>query len=418
MTQLNNISPAPSTTYNPYILRQQFPVLQQPMNGQPLAFLDTAASAQKPRCVIEREREVYQTCYANIHRGVYALSQQTTADYEAVRGKVARFLNAAQQNEIVFTSGTTDSINLVAHTWGAQNLQAGDAVLITELEHHANIVPWQLLQQKLGFTLHVVPMQPNGAVLLEDFKNMLTPRTKLVAFSHISNSLGTVLPVAEMTAAAHAVGAKVLVDGAQGVVHGMVDVQKLDVDFYAFSAHKLYGPTGVGVLFGKQALLADMPPYRGGGDMIEQVRFSGTTFAAPPARFEAGTPNIAGVIAFGAALDFVQNFNLTDYLFYEHSLLLAAENELQVIDGVKILSKAPVRAGVLSFVVDGLHSHDVGQILDQCGVAVRVGHHCAQPALEKLGVSSTIRASFGCYTTPEDIQQLVQTIHTAKRLLG
>lgn len=400
-------------------VKKDFPIFEQTIHGHALAYLDSGASAQKPRCVLEAITRFYTTDYANIHRGVHELSMRVTEAYEAARRTVQRFINAAHEDEIVFTGGATEALNLVASSWGRTFLRDGDEVVVTRLEHHANIVPWQLLQKQIAFKLRVVPIQPNGDVLLEDIKAAITDKTKLVSIAHVSNALGTILPVEEVVAFAHGKGIPVLLDGSQAISHMRVDVQKLDADFYVFSGHKIYGPTGIGVLYGKRALLKAMPPYQGGGDMIETVSFeAGTTFQDPPMRFEAGTPPIAQAVGLAVALDYVSALGMETIAAHEAELLAYATQKIGGIDGVRLVGTAPRKAGLLSFVLDGIHPHDVGTILDSEGVAVRAGHHCAQPAMEALGLVATVRASLGVYNTKADIDALVRGLVKAKEIFG
>ncbi|TGV07314.1 cysteine desulfurase [Alcaligenaceae bacterium 429] len=395
-----------------------FPILQNPIRDKRLVYLDNGATTQKPQCVIQAEREFYERENANIHRGVHWLSQHATDLYDRSRECTRAFLNAARTEEIVFTSGTTDSINLVAATWGRANIKAGDEILLTMLEHHSNIVPWQLLADEKGAVIKVVPMLEDGTLDQAEYSRLLSPRTKFVGLVHVSNALGTVNPVKEMIAQAHAVGAVVLLDGAQAVAHQVVDVQDLDCDFYAFSGHKIYGPTGVGVLYGKYAILDVMPPWKGGGDMIHTVSFSGSTFAPAPQRFEAGTPNIAGVVVLAEALKYVQRIGFDAITEHEQALLAYATEQLQALPGIKIIGTAPHKAGVVSFMVDGIHPHDLGTILDMDGVAIRAGHHCAMPLMTELGIPGTARASFGVYNTFADVDALVASLKKAQKLFG
>ena len=397
-------------------VRTQFPILHKPSHGKPLAFLDSAASAQKPRAVIDTVTHTYESEYANVHRGVYELSALASAAYEGVRGKTRNLINANADDEIIFTSGTTASINLLAQTWGRANLGPGDEILITELEHHSNIVPWQMLRDEKGIIIKVAPIDDNGVVDMEAFEQLLSPRTKLVAAAQVSNALGTVLPVAEICRMAHAVGALVLIDGAQGIPHLATDVQEMDCDFYAFSGHKLYGPTGTGVLYGKSSLLPDLPPWMGGGDMILSVSFEHTEFAAPPYKFEAGTPNIAGSIGLGAAIDWFMALDHEGLAAHERDLMAYGTERLSQVPGLRIIGTAPEKAAVISFILDYAHPHDVGTVLDQEGVAVRAGHHCAQPVMDHFDVPATIRASFGAYTRREDIDALVRALGTVEEL--
>ena len=390
--------------------RGDFPALAQEVHGKPLAFLDSAASTLKPRAVIDAVESVYARDCANIHRAVHLLSQRATLRYEESREKVRAFLNARAREEIIFTRGTTESINLVAATWGQDNLSEGDEIVISALEHHSNIVPWQMVAARTGAKLVVIPITDAGEVLLEEVERALSPRTKLVAVAHISNALGTVLPVAKIIEMAHARGAKVLIDGAQGAPHLGVDLRALDADFYAFSGHKLYGPTGVGVLYGKEALLDSMPPYQGGGDMIRTVTFEETTYAELPNKFEAGTPNIAGVIGLGAAVDYVSTVGIERIAAHEQALLEYATEALSGLKGVRLIGTAPEKGGVLSFVMDAAHPHDIGTIVDAEGVAIRTGHHCAQPVMARYGVAATARASFGLYNNRADVDALVRAL--------
>jgi cysteine desulfurase / selenocysteine lyase len=397
--------------YDVAALRNDFPILATKIYGKPLVYLDNAASAQKPLAVIEAERDVYEKCYANIHRGVHWLSVHATDAYDAAREKARAFMNAREAHEIIFLRGTTEAVNLVAQTYGRKNVGAGDEVLITGLEHHSNIVPWQMLCEEKGARLSVVPLDETGDVDLDVLERMLTPRTKLVSVAHLSNALGTILPVKRIAALAHARGIPVFVDGAQAIPRMPVDVQDLDCDFYAFSSHKIYGPTGVGVLYGKTALLEAMPPWQGGGDMIRSVTFEKTTYNALPYKFEAGTPNIAGGIAFGAALDYVSGIGLDRIAAHEHDLLAYATEQVSAIDGLRIIGTAREKAGVLSFVLDGAHPHDIGTVLDREGIAIRTGHHCAQPVMDRFGLPATARASFGLYNTRGEVDALVAAIH-------
>jgi cysteine desulfurase/selenocysteine lyase len=399
-------------------IRADFPILSQKVNGRRLAFLDTAASAQKPVPVMEAERRLYETYYANVHRGVYALSQRSTDAFEAARRTVARFLNARSDREIVFVRGATEGINLVAQSWGRTNLGPGDEVLISEMEHHANIVPWQILRDQVGFTLKVAAVTDQGTLDMESLDALLSERTKLVAITHVSNALGTINPVAEIARKAHALGAKVLFDGCQAVPHLPVDVQALGADFYVFSGHKLYGPTGIGVLYAREEILTDMPPYQGGGEMIRSVTFEKTTFADIPLRFEAGTPHIAGAIGLAAAIDYVENIGRAAMRDHDQELLAYATERLSAVPGLAIHGTAPHKVGVVAFLMEGTHPHDIGTILDEQGVAVRAGHHCAQPLMDRFGYAATARASFGLYTVKEDIDQLVDALEEVRRIFG
>ena len=412
-TSTSTVAPEPraARTYDVDAIRRDFPILSTRVYGKPLVYLDNAASAQKPMAVIEAEQRVYESLYANIHRGVHYLSVHATDAYDAARETARAFLNAESAHEIIFVRGTTEAVNLVAQTFGRQNVGAGDEVLITALEHHSNIVPWQLLCEEKGARLAVAPIDDSGALDLGAFEKMLSPKTRIVSVAHLSNALGTILPVRRIAELAHARGIPVFVDGAQAAPRMPVDVRALDVDFYAFSSHKIYGPTGVGVLYGKTALLEAMPPYQGGGDMIRSVTFEKTTFNDLPYKFEAGTPNIAGGIAFGAALDYVNGLGLTAIAQHEHDLLAYATAALSEIAGLTIVGTAREKAGVLSFVLEGVHPHDIGTVLDREGIAIRTGHHCAQPVMDRFGLPATARASFGLYNTRDEVDALVAGIH-------
>ena len=392
-------------------VRADFPILKRDVRGKQLVYLDNAATTQKPQSVIDRIVRYYSEENSNVHRGVHYLSEVATAAYEGSRTTVARFLNARDEKEIIFTRGTTDGINLVASSWGRSNVRSGDEVLISAIEHHSNIVPWQMLCDEKGARLRIIPVSDAGELLLDEYAGMLTPRTKLVAIGHASNALGTINPIRKMIAMAHQNGSVVVIDGAQGVPHLRVDVQDLDCDFYAFSSHKIYGPTGVGVLYGKESILDAMPPYQGGGDMILSVSFEKTTYNALPYKFEAGTPNIAGVIGMAAAIDYMNSVGIEAIGAHEHDLLLYATERLQEIDGLRIIGTAAVKASVISFTLEGVHPHDIGTILDQKGIAIRTGHHCAQPLMMRFNVPATGRASFGMYNTREEADQLVAGLH-------
>ena len=398
-------------------VRKDFPILTQYVHGKPLVYLDSGASAQKPTAVLDAMDEVYRTGYANVHRGAYYFSQHLTDRYEGVRSKVARFLNAGSDQEIVFTRNVTEAINLVAHSFGS-GLKAGDEVVISEMEHHANIVPWQLLRDRVGINLKVVPVADDGSFRLDAYEALLGPKTRLVALTHTSNVLGTVTPMGEIIRLAHKAGARVLVDGAQAVVHGKVDVRALDADFYAFTGHKLYGPTAIGVLYGKAELLKAMPPFLGGGDMIRSVSFAETTYADPPHRFEAGTPPIVEAIGLGAAIDYVNAIGQDAIAAHEAGLLAYATARLQAVAGLTILGTAREKASIVSFVLEGIHPHDIGTIVDREGVAIRVGHHCAQPLMARFGVPATARASMGLYNTPQEIDVLAAALEKVKDIFG
>jgi cysteine desulfurase/selenocysteine lyase len=395
-----------ATTLDVARIRQDFPALDQLVHGKPLAYLDNAASAQTPTQVVDAIRGFYERDRANVHRGVHELSQRATHSYEQARVKVQRFLNAAQLEEIIYVRGATEGINLVASSWGLANIGAGDEVLVSAMEHHSNIVPWQMLCERTGAKLRVIPMNQQGELLLDEYTAMLSERVKLVAVNHVSNALGTINPVKQMIAQAHAVGAVTMIDGAQATPHVKVDVRDLDADFYVFSGHKVYGPTGIGVLYGKRALLEAMPPYQGGGDMIAYVSFEKTTYNELPYRFEAGTPNIADAIGLGAAVDYAQSVGMDNIAAYEADLLDYATEQVGAIDGIRLIGTAKHKASVLSFLIGDVHAHDAGTILDREGIAVRVGHHCAQPTMDRFDLPATVRASFGIYNTREDVDAL------------
>jgi cysteine desulfurase/selenocysteine lyase len=400
-------------------IRRQFPALhQQAHPKKPLVYLDSAATALKPQVVIDAVTSVYAEDCANIHRAVHVLSQRATARYEGARDRVRDFLGAKKREEIVFTRGTTEGINLVAQTWGRANVGEGDEILLTELEHHSNIVPWQLLAKERGAKIVVVPITDEGEVTLEAFAQKLSPRTKIAAFAHVSNSLGTVLPVAELTKLAHEAGAVVLIDGAQGVVHGRVDVRALDADFYVLSGHKLYAPTGIGVLYGKEALLDAMPPWQGGGDMIDRVSFDGSTWNDLPYKFEAGTPAIAQAIGLGAAIEWLDALDLDAAFAHEQDVLAHGTKLLAELDGLKLVGTAKHKSGVLAFLLDGIHPTDAGSILDAEGIAIRTGHHCAQPVMDHFGVTGTARASLGIYTSKRDLDALAAGLRKVKSFFG
>ncbi len=391
-------------------VRADFPVLQQLVNGKPLVYLDNGATAQKPQAVIDELVRYYTTENANVHRGVHTLSQQATEDYEGARAKLRGLINAADDHEIIYTSGTTESINLVAQCFGRTNVGPGDEIIVSNMEHHSNIVPWQMLCEEKGAKLRVVPIDDTGELLLDEYERMLSPRTKLVSVTHVSNALGTILPVEQIIGMAHAQGAPVLLDGAQAVPHMAVDVRRLDCDFYAFSGHKLFGPTGTGVLYGKAELLDAMPPFMGGGEMIKSVTFEKTIYNDLPYKFEAGTPNIAGAIGLGAAVDYVQSVGYQAFAAYEDELLEYGARALESIGGLRIIGTSPRKAGILSFVIENIHPHDIGTILDAEGIAVRTGHHCAQPVMQRFRIPATARASLAMYNTKEDIDALVRGI--------
>lgn len=399
-------------------VRADFPILQRKIRGRSLVYLDNAATSQKPKAVIEAVSRYYERDNANIHRGVHFLSEQATAEFEAARQTVQLFIHAGRPEEIIFVRGATEAINLVAQTYGRAHVSPNDEVLITAMEHHSNIVPWQMLCQEKGAKLRVAPINERGELILEEFDRLLGPRTKLVALSHVSNALGTVNPVSDMIGLAHSRNIPVLVDGAQAVPRLSVNVQKLEADFYAFSGHKTYGPTGIGVLYGKGALLESMPPYQGGGDMISSVTFERTTYNKIPHKFEAGTPDMAGAIGLRAALEYLNDVGLDRVATHESELLAYATDAISSIPGVRVIGTAKEKTGVLSFTLEGVHPHDIGTVLDQEGIAIRTGHHCAQPVMERFGVDATARASFGLYNTKEEIDALVTGIEKVKEVFG
>jgi len=418
MNEVLPISVPDPAAFDVQRVRKDFPALHQKVHGKPLVYLDSAATSLKPQAVIDAVADMYARDCANIHRAVHLLSQRATARYEEAREKVRAFLNAAKHTEVVFTRGTTESINLVAQSWGRTYIREGDEVLITELEHHSNIVPWQILCQQTGAKLVVAPITDRGEVLREDFQQKLSERTRMVALAHVSNALGTLLPVTELIDLAHERGAVVLLDGAQAVAHADVDVQALDCDFYAFSGHKLYGPTGIGALYGKERLLEGMPPYQGGGDMIRSVTFEETIYNDLPYKFEAGTPNIAGTIGLGAAIDYFTSFDAQSIHAHESALLRYATEALGSVPGVRLVGTAPGKVAALSFLMDAAHPHDIGTIVDSEGVAIRTGHHCAQPVMEHFGIAATARASLGMYNTTSDIDALVGALGKVQELFG
>ncbi|HUH86967.1 MAG TPA: cysteine desulfurase [Pusillimonas sp.] len=399
-------------------LAGDFPILARPVHGKPLVYLDNGATTQKPQSVIQAEVQFYEQSNANIHRGVHWLSQHATDLYEAGRKTVKEFLNAKHNEEIIFTRGTTESINLLAQSWGRANIKTGDEILITGMEHHSNIVPWQMLCKETGAQLKVAPINERGELIMDQYAALLGPRTRLVCVAHVSNALGTVNPIQAIAHLAHEAGALILVDGAQAVAHQNVDVRSLGCDFYAFSAHKLYGPTGIGVLYGRLDLLQAMPPWQGGGDMIHTVRFEESTYADAPQRFEAGTPNIAGVIGMAAAIDYVQGVGLDRIAAHEQWLLDLATEQVSALPGVRLIGTAAEKAGILSFVIKGIHPHDLGTILDSEGVAIRAGHHCAMPIMTQFGIPGTARASFALYNGPDDVAALVAGVRKAQALFG
>ncbi|MFP4559765.1 MAG: cysteine desulfurase [Thiohalorhabdus sp.] len=398
--------------------RQDFPCLQQEAHGKPLVYLDSAATSQKPRAVIDAISRFYETSYSNVHRGAHLLSERATEAYEGARSRVAQFIGAADPREIVFVRGATEAINLVAASYGRANLQAGDEILLTEMEHHSNIVPWQLIAEQTGAVIRVVPISDDGELMMDRFDELLGERTKLVGVGHVSNALGTINPVKEIVDKAHAQGAVVLVDGCQAAPRVPVDVGELGCDFYAFSGHKLYGPSGIGVLWGRHELLEAMPPYQGGGEMIQRVTFEHTTYAKVPQKFEAGTPNIAGPVGLHAAMDYVAGIGLDAIFAHERDLLAYATEAIQEVPGVRLIGTAAEKAGILSFVMEGIHPHDIGTILDNQGIAVRTGHHCAQPVMDRFQVPATTRASFGLYNTRADVDAFIRGLHEVREILG
>jgi cysteine desulfurase/selenocysteine lyase len=399
-------------------IRADFPILAEKVYGKPLVFLDSGASAQKPRVVIDAMTRMLEHSYANVHRGIYHLSQAATDQFEKARDTVARFIGTPDSREIVFTRNATEAINLVAYSWGQAFLKAGDEVLISHMEHHANIVPWQLLRDRIGIVLKVAPVNDAGELIWDEFVKLIGPKTRLVAITHVSNTLGTIVPVADVVQVAREKGVKVLIDGSQAVQHMRVDVKALDVDFYAFTGHKLYGPTGIGVLYAKAALLEAMPPWQGGGDMILSVTFEKTEYNDIPHKFEAGTPAFVEAVGLGAAIDYVQSIGLEAIAAHEHDLLAYATEKLQAINSLRIIGNAKDKAGVISFVLEGIHPHDIGTILDREGIAVRVGQHCAHPLMERFGVPATVRASFGLYNTRAEVDALCAGLQRVREIFG
>jgi cysteine desulfurase / selenocysteine lyase len=415
---LASAEPTKPLSFDPEVIKEDFPILKQTVHGKPLVYLDNAATSQKPIAVIDAMTHYYSMDNSNIHRGVHLLSERATLAYEESRLKVQRFINAAEAREVIFTRGTTEAINLVAGSYGRANVKSGDEVLITAMEHHSNIVPWQILCEEKGARLRVAPINDDGDLVLEEFEKLLNERTKLVSVTHVSNALGTINPIRWIVENAHRHGVPVLIDGAQAAPHTKLDVQELDCDFYAFSGHKIYGPTGIGVLYGTASLLDAMPPYQGGGDMIASVTFEKTTYNTLPYKFEAGTPNIAGTIGLGTAIDYVDQIGIERIARYEQGLLEYGTDALARISGLRLIGTAKARAGVLSFVLEGVHPHDIGTILDREGIAVRTGHHCAMPVMERFGIPATARASLAFYNTKEDIDALVAGIHKVKEVFG
>lgn len=399
-------------------IRSDFPILSEKIYGKPLVYLDNGASAQKPIQVIKAISGVYEARYANVHRGVHYLSQVATDDMEAAREKVRGFINARSEREVIFVRGATEGINLVASSWGRANLTVGDEIILSQMEHHSNIVPWQLIADITGAIIKVIPINDAGELEIEVFQNLLSEKTKMVAITHVSNALGTIVPLEQVIKKSHDAGALVLVDGCQAAPHLQVDVQELDADFYVFSGHKIYGPSGIGVLYGKESLLESMPPYQGGGEMIDTVSFSGSTWADLPFKFEAGTPNIADAIGIGNAIDYVSALGLTSIMEHEEALLSYATEKLKAINSIRIIGNASKKAAIISFVMGDIHPHDIGTILDRQGVAVRTGHHCAQPVMERYDISATVRASFALYNTFEEIDSLASSLSKVKEIFG
>jgi cysteine desulfurase/selenocysteine lyase len=411
-------SPVTHAAFDVAKIREDFPALAQKIHGKPLVYLDNAATSQKPRAVIAAIVKFYEEDCANIHRGVHELSQRSTKAYEQTRTKVKRLLNAHSTKEIIFLRGTTEGINLVAQTWGREQIRQGDEIIVAGLEHHSNIVPWQMLCEAAGATLRVIPIDERGDLVMEEYARLLNGRTRLVAAGHVSNALGTINPVAKIIRMAHEAGAVALIDGAQAVPHMKVDVQALDADFYAFSGHKLFGPTGIGALYGKESLLESMSPYQGGGDMIRSVTFEKTTYNELPYKFEAGTPDIAGGIGLGAAIDYVNEIGIENIQAYEHELLVYATEKLSQIPGLRIIGTAREKAAVISFVIEGIHPHDIGTVLDRQGIAVRTGHHCAQPVMDRYQIPATTRASFAFYNTKAEVDTLANGIRKVQEVFG
>lgn len=405
-------------TFDVQALREQFPILKRQVKGYPLIYLDNAATSQKPQVVIDALVNYYTGFNANIHRGIHSLAEEATAAFEATRDAVKNFINASSREEIIFTRGTTEGINLVAATWGRANVKAGDEIIISTMEHHSNIVPWQVLCEEKGATLKVIPVNDNGEIIWEEFLKLVSPKTKLISIVHVSNALGTVNPVKDIITEARKVGAVVMVDGAQSTVHLDIDVQDMDCDFFAFSSHKMYGPTGIGVLYGKKALLQEMPVYQGGGEMIKEVTFAKTTFNELPYKYEAGTPNIADTVALKAAIEFINGYGKAAIRAHEDELLEYATEQLQQIPGLTIIGQAREKVSLVSFIIDKLHPQDIAILLDNRGIAVRTGHHCAQPLIDRFCIPGTTRASFAAYNTKEEIDELVKGLHRAIKLLA
>ena len=416
MSGINTASSIKTSSLDVEKIRQDFPLLHQEVNGKPLAYLDNAATSQKPTQVIEALDKYYQEDNANIHRGIHTLSERATIDYEQARGKVRSFINANSEKEIIFVRGATEGINLIAQSYGRNKLKTGDEIIISEMEHHSNIVPWQLLCEQTGAILKIIPINDSGELILEEFEKLLSPKTKLVSLAHISNALGTINPIQIIIDRAHEHNAVVIIDGAQATPHTIVDVQALDCDFYVFSGHKLFGPTGIGVLYGKAHLLEAMPPWQGGGDMIKMVSFEKTLYNDLPYKFEAGTPHIAGVIGLGAAIDYVSATGLDAIAAYEHELLEYATEKILEVKDLRLIGTAQQKTSILSFVIDSIHPHDIGTILDHEGIAIRTGHHCAMPVMTHFNVPATARASFAFYNTFEEVDRLIQALGKAREV--
>ena len=415
-TKLENANPR--SAFDVGQIRQDFPILSEEVYGKPLVYLDNGASAQKPHAVIDAISNVYETEYANVHRGVHYMSQMATDAMEGAREKVRAFINARDTREVVFVRGATEGINLVASSWGRKNLSAGDEIILSVMEHHSNIVPWQLIAEQTGAVLKVVPISDHGVLDMEVYEKLVCDRTKIVAITHISNALGTITPVDQIIRIAHEQNVPVLLDGCQAAPHVALDMQALDVDFYVFSGHKIYGPSGIGVLYGKEKLLDTMPPYHGGGEMIDVVTFEKTTYADLPFKFEAGTPHISGIIGMGAAIDYINTVGIDNITLHENDLLEYGTGKLSQVNGLKIIGTAPQKAAIFSFVMEEIHPHDVGTILDREGVAVRTGHHCAQPVMDRYDIAATIRASIGMYNTREEIDSLVAGLERVQDIFG
>lgn len=398
-------------------IREQFPVLHQEVNGHPLVYFDNAATTQKPQQVLDALNDYYKSMNANIHRGVHTLADRATQAFEDTRESIRAFINAAEKEEVIFTKGTTDGINLIASSWGRANIKAGDEIIISTMEHHSNIVPWQMLCEERGASLRVIPVDENGDIIPEEFEKLLNERTRLISIVHVSNALGTINPVEMVIEKGHAVGATVVIDGAQASSHLTVDVQALDCDFYVFSGHKMYAPTGTGILYGKRSLLEAMPPYQGGGEMIKEVTFEKTTYNEIPYRFEAGTPNIADIVAFKHAVDFINSLGRENIAAYEDQLLQHANKQLSAIEGIRFIGTAKRKVGVVSFVVEGVHHFDIGMMLDARGIAVRTGHHCTQPLMKRFDIDGTVRASFSVYNTTEEIDRLAEGLQAVIKMM-